>query len=401
MMLAIHPGTREILVMDDFTTSGMSSRREMEYLIPTFEKRARITFAPSVTFEEARIQLRSLPSDALVLIHSFSTDRSGKSFSLSESTKMFTSAAKVPVYGVQEARLGHGIVGGYLLGGREHGRRAADIALRVLAGEQPDNIPVDVKSTARPMFDQAQLTRFGISTEVLPLESTIINSPDSAFEKYRKLALGAAAIMAILIISVTFLTASNIRRKRAEEALSESEERLRLALEGTTDGIWDWNIRTGEVYFSPRYYTMLGYEPNEFPASYDSWRQLLHPDDAELSDETIRKAVRELAPIAVEFRLRTKNGGWRWILGRGKVAELDDQGNAIRIVTSHTDITERKRVELALQESVEKFRSIVENRSRVSLLWMINIVLFMPMMNCAEYWVILETHCSDQISGML
>ena len=74
---------------------------------------------------------------------------------------------------------------------------------------------------------------------------------------------------------------------KAEGLLQISEERFRLAMEATTDGLFDWNLQTGEVFFSPRYYTMLGYDPDELPASYDTWMQLLHPDDKECALNSI------------------------------------------------------------------------------------------------------------------
>ncbi|MEN6439503.1 MAG: PocR ligand-binding domain-containing protein [Syntrophobacter sp.] len=148
------------------------------------------------------------------------------------------------------------------------------------------------------------------------------------------------------------LRTSIAERKRAEETLKESEERLRLALEGTSDGIWDWNLRTGKAYFSPRYYTMLGYEPDEFPACYESWRQLVHPEDAEQSERAVYRAIEENTPYSAEFRFRAKNGEWLWILGRAKVAEFDLEGKAVRVAGSHTDITERKRAEEALSKRI-------------------------------------------------
>jgi hypothetical protein len=134
-------------------------------------------------------------------------------------------------------------------------------------------------------------------------------------------------------------------RKQAEQALEESEERLRLALEATADGIWDWDPRTGQTYFSPRYYTMMGYEPSEFPPTYESWRQMLHPDDREASEEAVQRALEEHTPFAIEFRFKAKNGDWRWILSRGKIAELDEEGKATRVAGSHTDITARKQAQ--------------------------------------------------------
>jgi PAS domain S-box-containing protein len=149
--------------------------------------------------------------------------------------------------------------------------------------------------------------------------------------------------------------------KQTEEALRSSEERLRMALEGASDGIWDWNPQTGQAYFSPCYYTMMGYEPGEFPASYESWRRLLHPDDVEATERAVQQAVEEHSSFAVEFRFRAKNGEWRWILARGKVAELDLAARAVRVAGSHADITDRKRAEMAVAESERKFRAVVEN----------------------------------------
>ncbi len=194
----------------------------------------------------------------------------------------------------------------------------------------------------------------------------------AAGEREQQAAVGGPREVADLAIAFNVMTAQ-LRQsledlehrfadlKQAEEALSLSEERLRLALDGTSDGIWDWNVQTGRTYFSPRYYTMMGYEPDEFPASYESWRRLLHPDDVEPSERAIRGAIDDNSRYSVEFRFRAKDGDWRWILGRGKVVEFDPAGKSVRVAGSHTDITERKRAEIALLESEQKFRMVVEN----------------------------------------
>ncbi|MFH1136400.1 MAG: PAS domain S-box protein [Pseudomonadota bacterium] len=138
--------------------------------------------------------------------------------------------------------------------------------------------------------------------------------------------------------------------ERTKEALRVNEERLRLALEGTSDGIWDWNILTGDVYFSPRYYVMVGYEPGEFPGCYESWQGLLHPDDRERSERVVREAVENKTGFVADFRFKTKDGGWRWILARGKVVDVGPSGAPMRMAGSHTDITEQKRTEDALRK---------------------------------------------------
>jgi PAS domain S-box-containing protein len=151
-------------------------------------------------------------------------------------------------------------------------------------------------------------------------------------------------------------------RRRAEEALRVSEERLKLAIEAATDGYWDWNAGRGEAYFSARYYTMLGYEPNEFPASYENFIKNVHPEETDHLEQTARKREDgDRSSHSVEFRMRCKDGSWRWILSRGQAVEHDARGLPVRVVGTHTDITERKQLEEALRESEEKFRTLSES----------------------------------------
>ena len=158
-----------------------------------------------------------------------------------------------------------------------------------------------------------------------------------------------------LIIDIT-------ERKRLEESLSVSEERLRLTLDASNDGIWDWDLSTGKAVFSSRWYTMLGYAPDELPGSYETWRSLIHPDDLAPAEQMIREHTgRKDAGYAFEVRMRTKEGEWKWILTRGKVVEREADGNPLRMVGTHTDITERKLAEERLRESEERFRTIFDN----------------------------------------
>ena len=136
-------------------------------------------------------------------------------------------------------------------------------------------------------------------------------------------------------------------RQPGDEALRESEKRLRFALEGANEGLWDWNIDTGDVYYSPAAERMLGYEPGEMERrAGGTWDQRVHPDDMPVVQRAIDAHIAgQTSAYEAEYRFRTKQGGWLWILGRGKVVERKADGTPHRMTGIHIDITERKQAE--------------------------------------------------------
>jgi len=142
-------------------------------------------------------------------------------------------------------------------------------------------------------------------------------------------------------------------RAVAIEALGVSEERLKFALEGSNDGLWDWNVVSGDMYFSPRWQTMLGYRPGEVEGHARTRERMIHPDDKPEVMKVLREHLKgRTATYETEHRVRTRSGDWLWILDRGKVVERDDIGRPLRTVGTITDISERKRVERMKTEFV-------------------------------------------------
>ncbi|MCI0462825.1 MAG: PAS domain-containing protein [Gemmataceae bacterium] len=137
----------------------------------------------------------------------------------------------------------------------------------------------------------------------------------------------------------------DVQRRQAEEELLRSRERFELAVRGSQDGLWDWDLRTNEIYYSPRWKSMLGYEDHEIAHRLEEWEQRLHPDERErVLAANFAHAEGTTPHYEYEYRLRHKDGSYRWILARG-VALRDASGKAYRMAGSHVDITERKRAE--------------------------------------------------------
>ena len=172
--------------------------------------------------------------------------------------------------------------------------------------------------------------------------------------------VGRAIITLLLVFTISalieFIFKSLARAHRDAEALKKSEERFALAMRGANDGLWDLNLVSREAYYSPRWYSMLGYEPDDLDNAFDTWEKLIEPADG----ERVRKLAADCIAgksdgFSTEFRMMHKDGSWRDILSRAFTVR--DEGVATRLVGTHVDITERKRLESKVRH-VQKMEAI-------------------------------------------
>jgi PAS domain S-box-containing protein len=154
----------------------------------------------------------------------------------------------------------------------------------------------------------------------------------------------------------------------AIEKIRISEQRYEYAVNATNDGLWDWNINTGQVYYNPNYFRMLGYQPEDFPqhTAADVWLHLLHPDERESIAVSTHQAMALDGAYEIEFRMLCKDGSYKWILSRAKVVAWDADGSPLRVVGTHTDLTIRKQMETAMLEA--KLKAEVANQAKSTFL---------------------------------
>ncbi len=164
-----------------------------------------------------------------------------------------------------------------------------------------------------------------------------------------------------LILMVIFIFF--MRQIRLKRDLQRYQERMELAFSGTSDGLWDWDIATGKVYYSPRWKSMLGYRENELDNSFETWEERVHPEDLSSVMEHVQKCLRgETEKFENSHRLRHKNGSWVWVLDRGQTTYY--QGKAVRMIGTHTNITKEKQLEKKLLKSNRNLERMVKKRTQ-------------------------------------
>ena len=345
----VRPSTRELVLVLGASPLERFWADEMRREFEPFATRARLTILNDIPFRAVLERVRKLTPDAAIWISQYAIDVEGVPHTDDSALIALRKASAVPIFGLWTSQLGKGIVGGPLLSLENLGRAAATSGIAILQGADPATLRVAPIGPGKPTYDWRELKRFDIDAASLPPSSAIEFRPVSAWERSKWGIVGAAAIVVLEGALIVVLWTSLAGRRRAEEGLRKSREQYALAVDGVNDGLWDWNILTGAVYFSERCKRMLGYRGDELADRYESWDERVHDDDREKVSDALESHLEGNTPaFRVEHRIRHKDGSYRWMLARGK-AQRDAEGRPYRMAGSLTDITELKAAEEAIR----------------------------------------------------
>lgn len=306
LALQFHPATRDVVVIHDYTDTGLAMRRELEKSAARYPG-IKLEFLDEMPLERAVEKLKDLSADHLVLMLSYAVEKSGRTFTQSEAAGLVSSASPVPVYAVHAAQLGNGVLGGRMVEGQIQGRKAAELAVRIIGGEPPEKLPVITGNLALPMFDYRVLKKFDINPARLPADTVLINKPPSTFA-INKTALWLGSLFTLSsAIGLIALTLNIRKRRRFEELLrlkideyQESQEELQATEEMLRAQVDEYMMSQDELQATEE---MLRTQIAEYQSIHD---QLLATEEMlriqlEVAEESSQKfkAVFEHSPITV------------------------------------------------------------------------------------------------------
>lgn len=238
LMLRLHPERKRIVVILDRTATGRALEKPLADATEAYRNRIQVETLRDFTLEEAAAFVAELGSEDMIFLITFNRDRDNHFISYSEAVGLLREASDVPIYGPWDFYLGKGIVGGMITSGVEQGKVAAQLALRILRGESPQQMPVITNSVNRVMLDFNQLQTYGIDSRRLPAGALVINRPPGFYQKYQRTFLGAS-LAAVLLLGFSWIRL--LAQKRQQARLVEMNIALDKLVEEKTARLQDAN----------------------------------------------------------------------------------------------------------------------------------------------------------------
>jgi PAS domain S-box-containing protein len=348
MALSMHPGAAKVLVIHDYTASGLAVRQETEQSLARFADKVELRYASDGPVETLSQELRAMPQNGLVLLLTYVTDKAGRTFTREESARLIAAVSPAPVYTVHATDLGFGVVGGLLLEGQEHGRQAADLALRVLGGADSEHTAIE-ESRSRCMIDYTVATKLQITERLWPDSALVVNRPISFWNRHRSALIPSFAAILVLTALSLLLWVTVIRLRRTKQTIHKSEEKYRVLFSNIPLGITVTNRLGKIIETNDMAAKLLGLSKEDHEArTLDSaeWR-IIRPDGTPMPVDEYAgmRALHENAVIEhVEMGIVRPNAETIWLSVAAAPLHLEDYG----VMVIYSDVSERKQAEKAL-----------------------------------------------------
>ena len=350
--LKLQPETQRVVLVGGTSETDRAFQQIAQEVLRPYEDQLEVTFLTDLPMAEVLQRVSSLPPQTLVIYLSMFRDSTNQAFVPLVALEKLAQAANVPVYGLWETLLGHGIVGGHLMSFKEQGRLAGEMGRRVLSGENPGNIPIVYEGANVYGFDWRQLKRWGLKESDLPHGSLVRFQEPSLWESHKREAIGTAVAFSLLGLLTVGLLINLGRRRRAEDDLRQAELKYRIVADFTYD--WEyWKNLDGTLrYVSPSCQRISGYQPEDFVQRPHLFREIIVPEDRDLWVAHDCDALEKPGPREVQFRVQRPDGTICWIEHVCQPV-TDDRGKFIGIRASNRDITKRKQAEIQEQQHRE------------------------------------------------
>jgi PAS domain S-box-containing protein len=361
LALQLQPKTREVVCVSGTGVEEQAWNKEARKVLERFASQVRTRWLDKLPLQAVLDEVSRLPLDSVVLYIPMQRDGAGQSVSPFEVARQLAEASRVPVYGLSLPQLQQGIIGGALLDFSEIGHKTAALAFRVLAGERPPTLSPPDPATNRLLINWRALKKWHVSESRIPGEATVRYRDPSLWEQHPRLIVATAAVVGLQSLLIVGLILQRSRRKRAEESLRDSEERMSLAAEAANLGMWVWDVVKDEIWMTDKGRALFGIAPDT-RLDYAALVARVHPEDRAARDAAMRRALETQGEYAMEYRVVLSDGQVRWIAGRGR-ADFGD-GKPLRMRGVSRDCTAQKQAD---QETL-LLRQEIAHVGRVSMM---------------------------------
>lgn len=355
--LRLRPGTKHVVVVSGSSDFDRRLQALARQELRALESRLDISYFADLATPELVAKLRQLPADTVILVTAIDKDAAGTTFTSNEIAPLLVSAANAPIFSVAETFLNNGEVGGDVTNFTQQGRIAGNMALRILKGERPKDIPAARGATSY-MFDSRALRRWGMKESNLPPGSIILNRQATMWQTYKWYIVAGIALMLCQTALIFALTWHRRRRAAAEHNLAMALQRLRLAVKSSNAVLWERDMKNGRLQWFGDLEDMFGMSGESYSGQAEDFRDRVHPDDQEAVFKAMARAEQRDEPYTSEFRVLRADGSLRWVSDRGEV-HFNEKGEPAYMLGMGVDVTDSKLMEQRLRLAVESSSSVI------------------------------------------